>query len=62
MRRQFVFMLYPLASSAPGLDFRGAKDGIGEVGLKRSGEVTVVLSLNPERASVLLFLDIYPPI
>ena len=55
-------MLNPFLLVGLGLDLDAAKDIIGEVRLQRGSEVALVSTLDPERSSVLLLLNIHSPV
>lgn len=55
-------MLDPVVGNGLGLDLDGAKDIVGQVALQAGGEDTVVVTTDPERASVSLTLDIHTPV
>lgn len=54
-------VLDPFVILGPGLDLDGAEDVAGKSGLERCDELALVATLNPERARVLLSLDVHAP-
>lgn len=55
-------MLSPFALDTLGLDLSTAKNLAGEIGLQRRRELAIIFTLDPERASVHLLLDVHSPV
>jgi hypothetical protein len=62
VRSKHKLMLNPLLLIGLGLDLDAAKDIVGNVRSQGSSKVALVSTLDPERASVLLLLDIHSPV
>lgn len=62
VRSEHKLMLNPLLLVGLGLDLDAAKDIVGKVRSQRRSKLALVSTLDPERASVLLLLDIHSPV